>query len=62
MSRKPRSDDEVVRSDAWDRFEKAVDVVLKSPPRHREKKSKQPAKKGPAKSRSRVRLPAPRGR
>jgi hypothetical protein len=35
--------------DAWERFERAIDVVAKSPPQHRTKivapKSKEPAKK-----------------
>jgi hypothetical protein len=32
-------------SDAWDRFERAVDVVAKSPPQHRTKGEKSPKKK-----------------
>jgi hypothetical protein len=31
--------------DAWPRFERAVDVVAKSPPQHRMKKKKLKAKK-----------------
>jgi len=31
--------------DAWRRFERAVDVVAKSPPQHRIKKSKRAKKK-----------------
>ena len=37
--------------DAWERFERAVKVVAKSPPQHRGKsrgkKKKSPSKKGP---------------
>jgi hypothetical protein len=29
-----------LRPDAWSRFERAVDVVAKSPPQHRKKKPK----------------------
>jgi hypothetical protein len=32
-------------SDAWFRFERAVDVVAKSPPQHRTKGEKSPKKK-----------------
>jgi hypothetical protein len=31
--------------DAWERFERAVDVVAKSPPQHRTKKTKRKTKK-----------------
>jgi len=31
--------------DAWDRFERAVDVVAKSPPQHRVKPKTSPARK-----------------
>jgi hypothetical protein len=34
-----------VHSDAWERFERAVDVVAKSPPQHRESKEKTKAAK-----------------
>jgi hypothetical protein len=30
---------------AWERFERAVDVVAKSPPQHKTKKKKSPKKK-----------------
>jgi hypothetical protein len=38
--------------DAWQRFERAVDVVAKSPPRHRTKKTKTPAKRKSKKKKS----------
>jgi hypothetical protein len=34
-----------ISSDAWSRFERAVDVVAKSPPQHRVKSKKSPKKK-----------------
>jgi hypothetical protein len=34
-----------VHSDAWARFERAVDVVAKSPPQHRTKRAKTTTKK-----------------
>jgi hypothetical protein len=34
-----------LQSDAWARFERAVDVVAKSPPQHRTKKKKTAKKK-----------------
>jgi hypothetical protein len=34
-----------LESDAWQRFERAVDVVAKSPPQHRIKKRQQKEKK-----------------
>jgi hypothetical protein len=34
-----------LRADAWSRFERAVDVVAKSPPQHRTKDKKSPKKK-----------------
>jgi hypothetical protein len=41
----PKRNDAEIRSDAWSRFERAVDVVAKSPPQHRtEKKKKQKRK------------------
>jgi len=33
------------KPDAWARFERAVDVVAKSPPQHRTKKKKRKTKK-----------------
>jgi len=33
--------------DAWARFERAVDVVAKSPPQHRTKPKKSPRKRTP---------------
>jgi hypothetical protein len=35
MIKKPESE---IHSDAWSRFERAVDVVAKSPPQHRKPK------------------------
>jgi len=32
-----------LHSDAWERFERVVDVVAKSPPQHRTKDKKSPA-------------------
>lgn len=33
-----KKDDPEIRPDAWERFERAIDVVAKSPPQHRRKK------------------------
>jgi hypothetical protein len=33
-----------LEQDAWSRFERAVDVVAKSPPQHKTKKKKSPKK------------------
>ena len=62
MMATPRKPDELgieVHPDAWERFERAVDVVMKSPPKHQtapQRKAKErPATKGRvhrAKSRS----------
>jgi hypothetical protein len=38
---KPRQNTEPEYPDAWERFERAIDVVVKSPPQHRTK-SKEP--------------------
>jgi hypothetical protein len=35
---KPKPPDIELHPDAWERFEKAVDVVMRSPPKHRKKK------------------------
>jgi hypothetical protein len=50
MTKKPQKEKEIeLESDAWQRFERAVDVVAKSPPQHRvkakPKKSKVSGKK-----------------
>jgi len=37
-----------LRPDAWQQFERAVDVVAKSPPQHRAKKSNAKRKRSPA--------------
>jgi hypothetical protein len=42
----PKKEPEL-RPDAWSRFERAVDVVAKSPPQHRKTKTK--ARKSPGK-------------
>jgi len=36
-----------IHSDAWERFERAVEVVAKSPPQHRTKTDKNPKAKRP---------------
>jgi hypothetical protein len=49
MSRKPESSSEAkdieVEPEAWERFERAVDVVIKSGPKHRPAKER-PVSKG----------------
>jgi hypothetical protein len=40
MDGKKSSKDIELQPDAWARFERAVDVVAKSPPQHRSKKTK----------------------
>jgi hypothetical protein len=42
MSKQPEKE---IYPDAWSRFERAVDVVAKSPPQHRAKVKKSPKKK-----------------
>jgi hypothetical protein len=37
---KPKTKDIELEAHAWQRFERAVDVVAKSPPQHRVKKAK----------------------
>jgi hypothetical protein len=37
---KPKADEIELHPDAWERFEKAVDTVMRSPPRHRTAKKK----------------------
>ena len=44
MPKRPEQKLELER-DAWARFERAVDVVAKSPPQHRTKKSVTPKRK-----------------
>jgi hypothetical protein len=41
-----------IEPDAWSRFERAVDVVAKSPPQHRVAKKKKRGKKSPRPRRS----------
>jgi len=45
MAKLPKKSE--LHSDAWSRFERAVDVVAKSPPQHRIKKQKSPHRKKP---------------
>jgi hypothetical protein len=47
IDRKTLQDDEF-HGDAWSRFERAVDVVVKSPPQHRTK-TKRKTRKSPSK-------------
>jgi hypothetical protein len=42
MTKTPQKTEE---NEAWSRFERAVDVVAKSPPQHRAKAKKSPKKK-----------------
>jgi len=53
MMKKPQAQKEIeLEPDAWQRFERAVDVVSKSPPQHRTKPAKKarPKKKKSGKS------------
>ena len=43
MAKAPKQQE--LHSDAWSRFERAVDVVAKSPPQHRTKAKKKPKRK-----------------
>jgi len=45
MAKSPASKDVELAPDAWSRFERAVDVVAKSPPQHREKSATKPKSK-----------------
>jgi hypothetical protein len=46
MAKSPNKEKEIeLEPDAWQRFERAVDVVVKSPPQHRKAKKKKPSKK-----------------
>jgi len=49
MSRPKQEKEPELHSDAWARFERAVDVVAKSPPQHRTKATKRPRKRGKTK-------------
>jgi hypothetical protein len=49
MRKRPSDQSAELHSDAWDRFERAIDVVAKSPPQHRIK-SKKKAKRGASSS------------
>jgi hypothetical protein len=41
MTKKPQKEKEIeLEPDAWQRFERAIDVVAKSPPQHRVAKKK----------------------
>jgi hypothetical protein len=51
---KPKPPDIELHPDAWERFEKAVDVVMRSPPKHRTKKKSEPeARPSPSTKRER---------
>ena len=50
MSKAPRSEEIELEPDAWERFERAVKVVAKSPPQHRMKPKPAKKTKGRAKS------------
>jgi len=41
---KPKAPEIELHPDAWARFEKAVDVVMHSPPKHRTAKDRAPSK------------------
>jgi hypothetical protein len=45
MLKNPKAKADEQHSDAWERFERAVDVVAKSPPQHKTAKKKSPKKK-----------------
>jgi hypothetical protein len=46
MGKKPHPGKEIeLLPDAWERFERAVKIVAKSPPQHRTKADKSPAKR-----------------
>jgi hypothetical protein len=47
MNKKDRADEIELEPDAWERFERAVAVVVKSPPQHRTAKPRpdKPARK-----------------
>jgi hypothetical protein len=50
MSKAPgKASDIELHPDAWERFERAVDVVAKSPPQHRAAKKKAAKKNKPKK-------------
>jgi hypothetical protein len=42
---KPKPPEIELHPDAWERFEKAVDVVMRSPPKHRTAKDRAPSPK-----------------
>jgi len=45
VSKAPKDVEQRDSQDAWERFERAVDVVAKSPPQHRSKGKKRLARK-----------------
>jgi hypothetical protein len=54
MGKAPKSGTEIeLQPDAWQRFERAIDVVAKSPPQHRTKAGKKAKKKAPQKTKRR---------
>ncbi|QIG96544.1 MULTISPECIES: hypothetical protein [unclassified Bradyrhizobium] len=55
MAKKPHAEKEIeLESDAWQRFERAVEVVSKSPPQRRVAKSKKQAKRKPVASKKKA--------
>jgi hypothetical protein len=51
---KPKKEKVELEADAWARFERAIDVVAKSPPQHRIKKKRSRKRKtGPTQKRGR---------
>jgi len=49
MAKSPKRQELELEPDAWKRFERAVDVVAKSPPQHRSLKKKKAEKRTNAK-------------
>jgi len=49
MAKSPTQKEIELEPDAWKRFERAVDIVVKAPPQHRSKSAqkKKPARKPP---------------
>jgi hypothetical protein len=47
MAKNPKREEIDLAPDAWERFERAVQIVAKSPPQHRTAASKSPAKRKP---------------
>jgi hypothetical protein len=45
MAKEPKQPEIELEPDAWQRFERAIDVVVKSPPQHKAKPKPKPRKK-----------------